>query len=63
MKLPQNTEVEKAARATAMEAGLKVAIDIPFGLAKKANSIWDNLVELAKLGNVNCKSDIQAWQA
>ena len=59
LKLPQGTEVEKTARAAALDAGLKTAVSVPFGLAQKANSVWDILMELAQVGNINCKSDLQ----
>lgn len=59
MKLPKATDEERAARETAMQAGLKKAIAVPQGLAAAANAVWPQVVELAKLGNINCKSDIQ----
>lgn len=57
--MPQTTEAEKAARMEAMDSGLKTAVTVPFGLAQKANSVWPILIELAQVGNINCKSDLQ----
>jgi len=59
MKLPQGTGEERAARAAAMEAGLRCAIDVPLSLAKHADSMWQWLVPLARVANINCKSDLQ----
>lgn len=52
MKLTEGKEA-------AMEAGLRKAIAVPLGLAKHVDSLWDTLVELAAVGNINCKSDLQ----
>jgi len=59
LKLPQVTEEDKAARKAVMQDGLKVAIKVPFSLAETINRLWPTLAELAKVGNVNCKSDLQ----
>jgi len=59
MKLPKDTAEEKAKREAAMEEGLKTAVGVPLSLAKRANTVWDTLLELAAVGNINCKSDLQ----
>ncbi|XP_026534813.1 formimidoyltransferase-cyclodeaminase [Notechis scutatus] len=59
MKLPKQTPEEKERRATAMQLGLKNAVDVPFSLAEKINSLWPFLKEMAQHGNIACKSDIQ----
>jgi len=59
MKLPKGSEEEKKMREDAMQAGLKTAVGVPMGLAKQTNSLWKSLSELAKCGNINCKSDLQ----
>lgn len=59
LKLPQGTDEEKEIRDNAMQDGLKKAIQVPLGLAIKINSVWDTMLELAKIGNINCKSDLQ----
>lgn len=46
-------------RAEAMEAGLRKAIAVPLNLAKHIDTVWDTLVQLASVGNINCKSDLQ----
>jgi Methenyl tetrahydrofolate cyclohydrolase len=60
MKLPKTSEEEIAKREEAMDEGLKKAISVPYNLAKTINKIWGVLVELAAIGNLNCKSDLQA---
>jgi len=59
LKMPQATEEDKAARNKAMQDGLKVAIEVPFKLANTVNGIWGALEEMASVGNINCKSDLQ----
>lgn len=59
LRLPQTTEEEKQKRNEAMEKGMKVAIEIPMKTIKTADRIWDNLVEIAKIGNFNSRSDIE----
>ena len=41
--------------------GLKVAIEVPFKLANTVNGIWGALEEMASVGNINCKSDLQVY--
>ena len=59
MKLPKDSDADKAARAAAMERGLKAAIDVPLSTMIIADKCWDAMVELGKLGNINSKSDLQ----
>ena len=42
-----------------MERALHKAINVPLSLARHVNSVWHYLTELAKVGNINCKSDLQ----
>ncbi|XP_063173897.1 formimidoyltransferase-cyclodeaminase [Candoia aspera] len=59
MKLPKQTPEEKERRTAAMQLGLKNAVDVPFSLAEKVNSLWPFLKEMAQHGNIACRSDIQ----
>ncbi|XP_041365055.1 formimidoyltransferase-cyclodeaminase-like [Gigantopelta aegis] len=59
MKLPHKTEEEASIRELAMQRGLLTAIQVPVCVAKIVNSLWPSLSELAQLGNINCKSDLQ----
>lgn len=58
MKMPKNTDEEKKIRNDKMQEGLKKAIDVPLSVMRIADSCWDNMTELAKLGNVNSASDL-----
>lgn len=58
MKLPKNTDEEKKLRNDKMQEGLKKAIDVPLGVMRIADSCWDSMIELAKLGNINSASDL-----
>ncbi len=42
-----------------MQRALCSAISVPMTVAKKANLVWPALKELAKICNINCKSDLQ----
>ncbi|XP_046652431.1 formimidoyltransferase-cyclodeaminase-like [Daphnia pulicaria] len=49
----------EAGRESAMDAGLRQAINVPLNLAKHVDTVWDTLVQMAAVGNINCKSDLQ----
>jgi hypothetical protein len=57
--MPKSTPEEVEAREKAMQIGLITAVSVPASLANRANSMWDTLKDLAHLGNVGCKSDLQ----
>ncbi|XP_006022127.1 formimidoyltransferase-cyclodeaminase isoform X1 [Alligator sinensis] len=59
MKLPKNTPEEREKREAAMQQGLKKAVGVPFAMIEKVNSLWPTLKEMARHGNLACKSDIQ----
>ncbi|XP_075790240.1 formimidoyltransferase-cyclodeaminase [Pelodiscus sinensis] len=59
MKLPKNTPEEREKRTAAMQQGLKRAVDVPFALAEKVTALWPTLREMARYGNLACKSDLQ----
>merc|ERR1711935_1018542 len=59
MKMAKNTEEEKIIREKAMQEGLKKAVLVPMKLAMTASALFAPLQELAQLGNINCKSDLQ----
>ena len=54
MKLSPGSE-----REAAMEAGLRRAIRVPLRLAQHVDAVWETLIEMAAVGNINCKSDLQ----
>jgi glutamate formiminotransferase/formiminotetrahydrofolate cyclodeaminase len=59
MRMPKGSDEEKGKRLAAMEEGLKVAIDVPLETMRVADKCWDAMVELAGVGNINSKSDLQ----
>ena len=42
-----------------MQKGLQVAIEVPMGVIRTANRAWPTLTEMAKVGNISTKSDLQ----
>lgn len=59
MRLPQNTHEEQTARNNAMEEGMKVAIEVPLKTIKTADRVWNDLIEVAKIGNFSSRSDLE----
>merc|ERR1719420_429971 len=47
------------ARQAAMQEGLKKAIEVPLMTMRAADKTWETMVEMAKVGNINSKSDLQ----
>ena len=42
-----------------MRQGMLTAVQVPMCVAQIANDMWPHLKELAAVGNINCKSDLQ----
>lgn len=59
LRMPKNTDEEKALRTEAMQAGLKKAIEVPFKTMYLGDEAWDMMVEVAKYGNIASKSDVE----
>lgn len=59
MRLPANTEAEQTFRNEQMQIGLKEAIEVPLSTMRIANSIWYEVQEVAKYGNIASHSDIE----
>ena len=58
MKMPRETEAEKAKRAEAMNAASLHALEIPIEAAKSCLAVLQNQFVIAKYGNKNAISDI-----
>ena len=56
-KMPRSTEDEKASRAAAMQAALKVATDVPLDIAAAAVKVMDLCMPAAEKGNKWAVSD------
>ena len=59
MRMPKNTDEEKALRTNAMQLGLKKAIEVPLQTMKIADSAWESMIECARYGNIASKSDVE----
>ena len=58
MKLPKETEEEKAARSEKIQEGYRNAIEVPLGLGMKVTELYDYARELAEKGNSNAITDV-----
>lgn len=56
-KLPRTTDEEKAERAVAMQAAIKVATDVPLAIAEAAAQVMDLCMPAAEKGNKWAVSD------
>ncbi len=59
LRLPKNTKEEQNAREHAIQQGLKKAVEIPLKTMHLADKCWDALIEVAKIGNIASKSDVE----
>ena len=41
-----------------MQHGLRTAISVPMNVCLTVNGLWPSLVDLAKICNISCKSDL-----
>ena len=59
LRLPKNTDAEKATRNEAMQNGLKKAIEIPLATMQYADLAWEAMICVAEFGNIASKSDVE----
>jgi glutamate formiminotransferase / formiminotetrahydrofolate cyclodeaminase len=57
--MPKDTDEEKAARRTAMQEGLKAAVQVPLEVMKTADRCWEAMAEMAAHGNPASRSDLE----
>ncbi len=57
--MPKETPEEKSARHTAMQDGLKTAVQVPLEVMRTADRCWEALVEMAAHGNPASRSDLE----
>lgn len=57
LKLPKETEADKAARSEAIEKATRTATEVPLRTARLAAEVLDRLGLLAEIGNRNARSD------
>jgi formiminotetrahydrofolate cyclodeaminase len=58
MKMPRDTEEQKAARARAMDRDLKAAAEVPLRVAEACVAVMDLCRPVAEKGNANAVSDV-----
>lgn len=59
LRMPKDTDDQKAARSSKMQDGLKKAIEVPLTTMRLGDSAWDMMIETAKYGNIASKSDVE----
>ncbi|KAG7155995.1 Formimidoyltransferase-cyclodeaminase-like, partial [Homarus americanus] len=60
MKLPQKNDQERSSREAALKIATEETIQVPLSLMRKVNTdTWDCFTQLAAVGNINCRSDLQ----
>ncbi|MCY7363397.1 MAG: glutamate formimidoyltransferase [Ignavibacteria bacterium] len=59
MKMPKKTNEEINLRKDKMQEGLKKAITVPMSVMRISDSCWEAMIEMAKLGNIASKSDLE----
>lgn len=59
MRLPKETAEQKEARAAAMQLGLRKAVEVPLTTMRLGDGCWETMAEMAKVGNIASKSDLQ----
>jgi glutamate formiminotransferase/formiminotetrahydrofolate cyclodeaminase len=60
MKLPRQSDAERAARADALERATELATGTPLRTARSAAKVLELLETLVRIGNVNARSDAAA---
>jgi formiminotetrahydrofolate cyclodeaminase len=58
MKMPRDTDEQKAARAAAMDRDLKAAAEVPLRVAEACVAVMDLCRPVAEKGNANAVSDV-----
>jgi glutamate formiminotransferase / formiminotetrahydrofolate cyclodeaminase len=57
--MPKDTPEEKAARHSAMQEGLKAAVQVPLEVMRTADRCWEAMTEMAAHGNPASRSDLE----
>lgn len=59
MRMPKGSPEEISARDAAMENAMKEAIEVPLSVMREASKAWESMLELAKVGNMSSRSDLE----
>ncbi|MGQ9820065.1 MAG: glutamate formimidoyltransferase [Candidatus Kapaibacteriales bacterium] len=59
LRLPKDTEEQRLAREKAIQESMKNAVEVPLTTMKLASKCWEPMIEIAKIGNIASKSDVE----
>lgn len=59
MKMPKKTDEEIKLREIKMQEGIKKAVEVPLKVMRTGNACWDTMAEIAKIGNISSRSDLE----
>lgn len=59
LRLPKDSEEQRFAREKAIQESIKNAIEVPLTTMRLASKCWEPMIEIAKIGNIASKSDVE----
>lgn len=59
LRLPKDSEEQRLARERAIQESIKKAVEIPLTTMRLASKCWQPMIEIAKIGNIASKSDVE----
>jgi glutamate formiminotransferase/formiminotetrahydrofolate cyclodeaminase len=59
LRMPKDTDEQKAIRKAAMQEGLKTATLVPLHTMELADRAWDPILEIAGVGQFSSRSDVE----
>ena len=59
LRMPRETDEQRAARKTAMQKGLKTATRVPLRTMELADRAWPSMIEVARVGQYSSRSDVE----
>jgi glutamate formiminotransferase/formiminotetrahydrofolate cyclodeaminase len=59
VRMPQDSEAERAARRERMQHGLQTAVEVPLTTMRLGDGAWEPLCEVARYGNPASRSDVE----
>ncbi|MGC8491705.1 MAG: glutamate formimidoyltransferase [Syntrophobacteraceae bacterium] len=59
LRMPRDSDENKAARKRAIQVGLKTAVEVPLSTMRIGDEAWDAMIDAATFGNIASKSDVQ----
>lgn len=59
LRLPKDSEDQRLAREKAIQESIKKAVEVPLTTMRLASKCWEPMIEVAKIGNIASKSDVE----